>query len=245
MSGNNLVTATVTVRGVRPLLWHHFSEDALPLEKTEKEGVAGNDPNEWRRTVLATKLRQLYVEPSYIFGCLREAAKYTRKGRFSIQPSVAATLQVEDNRILVDRFMPKGDLTTNREKPVYLDVRGVKNPVTRGRNIRYRVAAGPGWKMTFHVTWDKTIVSRNEMNAIAIDAGRLVGVGSGRAIGMGRFALTSFKVRGGGEKTVGSEAKASSATPKSSRGRLGKPLSRFRTTTAQRGDARRGRAQHV
>src|SRR5262245_29904661 len=203
MPGKNLVTATVSVRGVRPLLWHHFTEDALPLEKVEKEGVAGNDPTEWQRTVLKTKTGQLYVEPAYIFGSLREAAKYTRKAKFSIQPAVSATLQVDDERILVDRFMPKGDLTTNRDKPVYLDVRAVKNPSTRGRNIRYRVAAAPGWKLTFHITWDRTVVSKNEMHAVAIDAGRLVGVGSGRSIGMGRFHLTSFKVREDSRRAVG------------------------------------------
>jgi hypothetical protein len=35
-----------------PLLWNHFGTDALPLEKRAKTGVAGNDPDEWRRKVL-------------------------------------------------------------------------------------------------------------------------------------------------------------------------------------------------
>jgi CRISPR/Cas system endoribonuclease Cas6 (RAMP superfamily) len=32
------------------------------------------------------------------------------------------------------------------------------------------------------------------MEAVATDAGRLVGVGSGRAIGMGRFEVTAFVI---------------------------------------------------
>src|ERR1051326_8816126 len=99
----NMLTAEVTIRGIRHVLWHHFGPDAIPLEKQEREGVAGNDPGEWRRTVLMTKERQLYFKANYVFGCLREAAKYTKKGRGSIQSALSATLQVTDDRVLVDR----------------------------------------------------------------------------------------------------------------------------------------------
>ena len=33
------------------------------------------------------------------------------------------------------------------------------------------------------------------MNAVVIDAGRLVGLGNGRSIGMGRFDVVSFEVK--------------------------------------------------
>jgi len=193
-NGKNIIRATVTIRGERALLWHHFGANVLSLEKQEREGVAGNDPSEWKRTVLLTKKGQLYVEPEAIFSCLRDAAKFTRRGKFSIQGAVAATLQVDDPWVPIDRFLPKTKLTTDRWKPVYLDVRSVKNPNTRNRNIRYRVATSRGWKATFHLIWDKTIVSRNEMKAVAIDAGRLIGLGDGRAIGNGRFEIKSFTV---------------------------------------------------
>lgn len=189
-----LLTATVTIRGTRPLLWHRFGPDALPLEKQERTGVAGNDPGEWRKTVLVTKEGQLYVEPSYIFGCLRDGAKYTKKGRGSIQSMVAATLQVLDNKVLIDSFLPD-ELTTDDTQPVYLDVRSVRNPATKARNIRYRVAASPGWTATFRIAWDPTIVSRGEMEAVTIDAGRLVGLGDGRSIGFGRFEVLSFEIQ--------------------------------------------------
>jgi hypothetical protein len=113
--------------------------------------------------------------------------------RGSIQSAVAATLQVADDRVLVDRYLPD-PLPTDIEAPVYLDIRSVKNPATKGRNVRYRVAASPGWALTFHILWDKTIVSRGEMESVVIDAGRLVGIGDGRAIGFGRFTVNSFDV---------------------------------------------------
>ena len=55
----SIVRATIRIEGLRPLLWHHFGPDALPLEKRPKTGVAGNDPEEWKRTMLSTADRQL------------------------------------------------------------------------------------------------------------------------------------------------------------------------------------------
>lgn len=198
----NILAAKVTVKGVRPLFWHRFGPDAIPLEKQERTGVAGNDPEEWRKTVLVTKGGQLYLEPSYIFGSIRDGAKYTKKGRGSIQALVTATMQVTDDKILVDRFLPDtallpgGEFTTDSEEPVYLDIRSVRNPATKGRNVRYRVAASKGWTLTFNILWDKTIVSRVEMEAAIIDAGRLVGLADGRSIGFGRFEVVDFDVTG-------------------------------------------------
>ena len=185
----NMITARVQIEGVRAILWHHFGPDALPLEKRERTGVAGNDPEEWRKTVLMTAERQLYLEPSYIFGCLRDAARYTRKGKGSIQPALTATLQIVDDRILVDRVVPEEPLPTDPTALVYMDIRSVRNPSTKARNVRYRVAAAPGWTTQFTLLWDRTIVSQTEMRAVLHDAGQLVGLGDGRSIGYGRFTI--------------------------------------------------------
>lgn len=192
----NILQAKVTIKGVRPLLWHHFGPDALPLEKREKTGVAGNDPEEWKKTLLATKAGQLYVDPSYIFACLRDGAKYTKKGKGSIQSMVSATLQVVTDKVLVDRWLPENvaRLQNETEEPVYMDVRSVKNPATKARNVRYRVAASPGWRVTFEIIWDKTIVSRNEILAVLNDAGKLCGLGDGRSIGFGRFEVENVEI---------------------------------------------------
>lgn len=202
---SNIVRAKITIKGVRPLLQHHFGPDALPLEKQEKTGVAGNDPEEWRKTMMATKDGQLYVEPTYAFATIRDAAKYTKKGKGSIQSAVAATLQVLDNEILLDRHMPgfpnghAFDVKTakapprDKDAPVYMDVQSVRNPSTKGRNVRYRVAASPGWSCSFTILFDKTIVDRNQMRAVLNDAGVLVGIADGRSIGFGRFEVVSFE----------------------------------------------------
>jgi hypothetical protein len=198
-----ILTAKVAIRGEREILWHAFGMESIPLEKKEKSGVAGNNPDEWRDSVLCTKEGQLYIRHDYVFSCFREAAKNTKKGRGSIQKLVAATLQVMDSIILIeDRFIPgfeNGELPdalpiNEYELPVYLDVRGAVNPTTRGRNVRYRVACSPGWRCSFTIMWEATVVDRGQMQAVAVDAGRLVGLGNGRSIGLGRFEIESFEI---------------------------------------------------
>jgi len=38
--------AEVSIEGLRPLLFHVFGPEALPLEKQERTDVTGNDPEE-------------------------------------------------------------------------------------------------------------------------------------------------------------------------------------------------------
>jgi hypothetical protein len=196
----SILSAKISIQGVRPLLWHHLSPEALSVKPRERTGKAGNDPSEWRRTVLTTPKRQLYIEPTYIFGCLREAAKYSRRKLGSFQSLISATVQVRDEIILIDQYLPKTDVKPqdkNRPVPVYLDVRAVRNPGTRAMNIRYRVAAASGWKASFTIVWDNTVIGREQMESILTDAGNLVGIGSGRSLGLGRFEITRLEVSGG------------------------------------------------
>jgi len=203
---SNILQAKVRIKGTRPLFWHKFGPDALPLEKQERTGVAGNDPEEWRKTCIVDREGHLYIEPTYVFSALREGAKYTKNNRATLQKPVSATLQVVDNRVYVDRYWPGypngkafdvkmvEPLLEDQDEPLYMDIRGVVNPNTKSRNVRYRVAASPGWECEFTIAWDKTIIQRNQMEAVVIDAGKLVGIGNARAIGMGRFDLVSFEI---------------------------------------------------
>ncbi|OPH52176.1 hypothetical protein BC351_33120 [Paenibacillus ferrarius] len=189
-----LILATVKIKGTRPLLFHCFTPDTISLQKKERTGVAGNDPEEWKRTYTATSGGQLYLSSTYIFGCLRDAARYTKKGRGSIQSDLSATLQVIDDKILLNRFINnQGDITTNSSQAVYVDVQSIRNPATKGRNVRYRLGLSPGWETSFTLLWDVTLVNRTQMEAVCIDAGKLVGLADGRSIGMGRFEVVSFE----------------------------------------------------
>ena len=52
---SNLISAKVQIVGMRPLIQHRFGADSMPLEKQERTGVAGNDPQEWRKTCMISQ----------------------------------------------------------------------------------------------------------------------------------------------------------------------------------------------
>lgn len=185
----------VKIEGTRPLLQHQFGPHAIPLEKQETTGVAGNDPEEWKRTCMVNKDGYLYIPSTYIFGMMKSAAKYTKKGRGSIQPMVAATLQVEEIAIAIENRKKPNDseLKYNEyDADVYIDVCGVRNPSTKARNVRYRLACSPGWTCTFTLIWDNTIVSREQMRSVMNDASTLIGLADGRGVGNGRFKILEW-----------------------------------------------------
>jgi len=188
--------ATITIVGKRPILFNAFTLDTISLERKEKTGVAGNDPEEWKRSVLKTENNQLYLPAKYIFGCIREGGKYTPRGRSTLLPKISATLEVLDEIILLDRYL-SNDFSLETKGDVYIDVQGVKNPKTRGRNIRYRVATTKGWRTTFSIAWESTIIQKSEMEAVLTDAGNFVGLGDGRSIGYGRFDVEKFETENG------------------------------------------------
>lgn len=188
----SLLKAEVRIKGTRPILFNNFSIDSIPLVKKEKSGVAGNNPEEWKTTFTATNEGQLYLRSDYIFSCLREGAKHTPKGRGTMEPVVSATLQVINDRLFLNRYLPQYEITRDESQPVYIDVRPVSR---RGvKNIRYRLATATGWETSFVVMWENTLINREQMKAICIDAGAFAGLGDGRKLGFGRFEVVSFHV---------------------------------------------------
>lgn len=207
---SNIVKASVIIRGTRTLLQHRFGPEAIPLTKGERTGVAGNDPEEWKKTCMVTEEGQLYLPGTYFFGCLKNGAVHTKRGRGSLQSPLVSTLQVEEDLILLDRFIPKpGALTSesiltpaNPDVETFIYVSTVKNPATKGRNVRYRLATRAGWKCKFTISWDKTIISRDQMQAIIRDSGTLGGLGDGIKIGCGRFEIVKYKELTDAEETT-------------------------------------------
>ena len=193
--------ATVSIIGTRPLQFHAFGVHALDGGRKTKTGTPGNDPDEWRKSVLATSDGQLYLTRPYIFGCLKNGGRHEKIGRGSLLPKVAATLQVlgSDKIFVIGRKLPgpvdnikNEDLSTNPDDPVYLNIAGVRNPTTKARNIRYTICCCPGWELEFHIMWDDTMIAEHSMEAVCHAAGFFEGLGDGRSIGHGRFEVKSF-----------------------------------------------------
>jgi hypothetical protein len=185
--------ARVNIQFTRPFLTHALNPDALSDKPKEKRGSAGNDPEEWKDTMRVKPDGQVYLTGDMIFSCIRGGAKHVRSGRGNLKNKVAATLQVVEDEILLDRFLVSDPPINDKTAAVYVDVRGVRNPSTKGANIRYRLATSPGAIASFSVRFDPTIVSPNEVHQAIIRAGDLEGLGDARAIGFGRFEVMSFE----------------------------------------------------
>ncbi|WP_129691044.1 hypothetical protein [Gottfriedia acidiceleris] len=185
--------ARIKIRGTRPLLYNNMRLDAISPFRKEKSGVPGNNPEEWKNTYLATSNGQLYLKPDYLFSSIRSGAKHTKKGLGSLEPSVSATLHILDEIILINRHISIDAIDDDHKKDVYIDVR----PVTRNKvkNIRYHLALSPGWEAEFDIAWESTLIARNQMQSICIDAGLFAGIGDARKLGYGRFEICSFTIQ--------------------------------------------------
>lgn len=190
------VYAQISIEGIKPLLFHTFPIEMLNKSKSKSGGI-GNDHEEWKQTVLMDENRQLFVYQSYIVGSITAGGKQIKQGKGTINKKVGATLEVVEDKILIEnRFVPKEENLMNKPSdPVYLDVRSVVNPMTKGRNLRYRIAASPGWEASCTISWDDRAVSKEDMKACVENAGLFEGIGDGRKIGFGRFKLNEFTMK--------------------------------------------------
>lgn len=184
------ITAKISIQGIKPILFHTFPIEVL----SEKQSKTGQD--EWKSTVLMDHNRQLYVMGTYVRNAICDGGKEIKVGKGNLSKKISSTLEVDEiNVLLDDLFVPEEEnlLKISTEK-VYLDVRSVVNPATKGRNLRYRIAAAAGWKCSFNISWDDYIASKEQVKTCVENGGAFQGIGDGRKIGFGRFKLISFEV---------------------------------------------------
>lgn len=189
------VGAKIKIKGIKPLLFHTFPIDALD-EGKGRSGSAGKNEQEWKSTVLMDEERRLYIFSSYITGSIREGGKQIKVGKATLSKKVGASLECDADKIFLDglKVPLEKELTRLTTDDVYLDVRSVVNPSTKGRNLRYRIAAKPGWELSTTIFWNDIAVSKEHMKQCVSHAGIFEGIGDGRKIGFGRFEMVSFEM---------------------------------------------------
>lgn len=206
---SNILAAKVSIKGTRLHIQHRFTPDAIPLEKQERTGAAGNDPEEWKRTCIITKQREMYVLPQMIFAMYAGkdgAGRHVKKGKGSAIKDFASTLQILEDVVPLTRSgdpiplpdcpeqvldgAPYADMPDNG----FILVSAVVNPSSKARNVRYRVTAKPGWECSFTALFDKTVISRQQFESATIAASKLVGLSNGRNIGHGRFRVEKLEI---------------------------------------------------
>jgi hypothetical protein len=191
------LSAKISIQGTGILLFHAFKSEVLS-EKVAKSGTTGNYKEEWKMTVIMDENRNLYLPNSYILAPFKEGAKYMKVGKGNLSKKLISTLLIPATKIFLDglKVPEEKDLLMLDTEPVYLDVRPVVNPATKGRNLRYRIACKKGWTCSFIIEWDDYVISKENMKVCAENAGMFSGTGDGRSIGFGRFEIKKFEIIG-------------------------------------------------
>jgi hypothetical protein len=160
------------------LLMHAFPMEPIEaLEKKTKEEqaeyAAYRDPESG----------ELYIPGIAIQRALVGAAVYSKgKGRASLQKVVAACVIVSPERCGLGI------------KDYIIDSRPVVVPATKGRIIRHRPRLD-GWKVTFEIEYDDTLLTDKQLRKVVDDAGSRVGLldfRPERKGPFGRFMVTEW-----------------------------------------------------
>jgi hypothetical protein len=189
--------ANFEIEGVKPMIFHKFNIEALTEVRKPKEGSSGNNPNEWKASFFQND-DVIYIPGAYLFACLKNGAVNTKAGRGTIQKTWISAVTIEDEVIYLDRKLFKGwqdaeikDVPTDPNNPVFVDIRMVSNPNTKGKNVRYRLAVSKGWKLKFTLDVDESLISKSQVEKVVQDTGKLQGLCDGRTLGYGRFQVIS------------------------------------------------------
>lgn len=191
--------ATFTIKGTTPFLYHKFNVEEISNKAKVKTGSAGNNPEEWRTTVW-NEGKKLFLPGYYFFSSICAGAQYVKQGRGSIAKKLAGCMLILSDKCYLNRELDKeinelefADVPKDSSKPVYLDIRGVKNPATKGKNVRYRLGMCPGWQTSVELEFDDTVISKEEMQRALEAAGKFSGIGDARLIGYGRYEILDLK----------------------------------------------------
>lgn len=186
----------VEVTGVAPLMQHRFPmPDLGELSKGGKKSTGAKDyTEEWRDYFYANSEGEIFQPSVHFESAMVKAAtnfKVTGKRGKSYKELFLGNIFVEPLEILHGMKKPvDGEaLTTDGDKPLYLDVRPVV--VNRARVVRIRPTFKPGWKLQFTINVLDDQISPEIISDVLTLAGKTSGIGELRPR-FGRFMVTRF-----------------------------------------------------
>jgi len=183
----------IKIKSGSPML-HHGSQ-SVGMEKIKAKTKGGNallgDQNEWKKTIYFDEKMGVYLPSTVFEACMIYAGK-----QFKVTGRKTATEYIKSGVYCMEEFLPflvnGSPIKTLDDERIIVDKRTVKNPSTKGRNMRYR-AKFDNWSSEFvlMVTSDDYI-TLELLEDIIKYAGMYVGVGDYRPR-FGRFTLESIK----------------------------------------------------
>lgn len=187
----DVVTRTVTIEDLSPLLQHRFGEQAELDAEARSVKIENMTPAlAAERTAYRADDGSLY-EPGAAFArLLREAgSSHKQRGtRKSLKYIVPAAVIVPSDQI------PLHDASGSRLTRIEVDSRPVTIPATKGRIMRHR-ARIEHWRATFDLEIDEGVLDSQTIHQLLEEGGRRIGIGDYRPEKggpYGRFTIISW-----------------------------------------------------
>ncbi len=193
-------SATVTIEGVAPILFHRWNNEAVAEKAAAAKGSKAKKSDNVDSYVWRTPEGEIGIPGEYLKGSICDprngAAKYRQDPR---SPRKSALDLYRAGVIVLTPIASLGKATWD-----YLDERRVM--VQRNGITRVRPAFLAGWRATFEVeVVTPEYIPAPALLAVLTDAGRLVGVGDYRPT-YGRFGVTQFEVHSECDRIIAEEA---------------------------------------
>jgi hypothetical protein len=178
--------ARVTIKGVCPLLFHRWNDDAVAAKAASAKGSAAKKSDDTESYVYRDERGHLALPGEYLRQSIIHAAKFRQDPR---SPRKSAMDLFKAAVIPVTIMASLGV-----KEPDFLDRRRVM--VQRSAITRTRPAMNTGWQATIDLMVNlPEYVSETLLREVLNDAGRLIGIADFRPT-FGRFSVTRFEVLG-------------------------------------------------
>lgn len=182
-------TYEIEIESTSPML--HHGAQALGMEEESKKKKGGSalmgDSEEWKKTIYFEEGVGVFLPAVNVEAALIEASKQFKIGRGSASKYFKSGVFITDDKL---PFFVNGKPITALEG-IEIDKRTVKNPATKGRNVRYR-ALFRQWKSKFRVIVSADDYIDKNLLLESLDyAGAYVGVGDFRPR-FGRFKVNKI-----------------------------------------------------
>lgn len=188
-------TVNVTIRGVAPLLFHAWSNEAVKEKGAAKKGSEAKKTDNVESYVYRNEHKQICMPGVYLIGTMTDkkngAAKYRqdprspRKSALDLYKAGVVSLSV------LSPILPAatGEPCTEWD---YLDRRRVV--IQQSAVTRVRPAFHEGWKATIQLlVLTPEFISPADLHGCLTDGGRLVGMADYRPT-FGRFQVDSYDI---------------------------------------------------
>lgn len=185
-------TMKTTWEGIRPLVLHNgiLADPTHPIVRSIKELTSKKKKSdadheriarlEWEGSLYLGNKGQLVIPSDNLERAIQLGAQKNKLGK-----DVAAAVFCQEAEVNIEYKGPKS-LDAMYNDPAFVLRKGVK--VGAARVMRVRPMLPVGWRLSFVLEFDETIISESNLAKAMIEAGTLVGLGDWRPK-FGRFLV--------------------------------------------------------